>query len=124
MVKATTSTETAAAFILRLYGIGCLALGLIALWFALTIKAGTQGVVDWTRLWPELTLIVMLGFSVFLLLRWLVVAFSILSASCGIFYIGWTMVVVPFPSGLFNLLFAILLIIPAFLTHCAWHSLR
>lgn len=123
MVKPTASTQTAAAFMLRLYGVACVAWGSVGLWLAVTIKPGTHGVVDWTRLWQEFTLSVLLGTSVFLLLRWLVLAFSLLSAGFGIFYIGWSIMAVPFPGELFNLLFAILLIIPAFLTSHAWHSL-
>lgn len=124
MLKPTASMQTAAALILRLYGIACVGWGLIALWLALTIKPGTHGVADWTRLWPEFTLSVLLGVSVFLLRRWLVLAFSLLSAGGGILYIGWTITAVPFPAELLNLLFAFLLIIPAFLTNRAWHSLR
>jgi hypothetical protein len=123
-VKPTASRQTAAALILRLYGIACAGWGLIALWRALAITPDPHGVADWTRLWPEFTLPVLLGISVFLLLRWLVLAFSLLSAGIGIFYIGLTLMVVPFPEELFHLLFAILLIIPAFLTSRAWHSLR
>lgn len=124
MVKPTASTQTAAAFILRVYGIACVSWGLTALSLTLTMKLGTHGVANWTRLWPEFTLSVLLGISVFLLFRWLVLAFSILSAGFGIFYIGWTIMAIPFPAWLFNLLFAVLLIIPAFLTHRAWHCLR
>lgn len=124
MLKPTAPTQTAATFILRLYGIACVGSGSFGIWLALTIKPGTHGVVDWSRLWPEVTLSVLLGISVFLLLRWLVLAFSLLSAGFGIFYTGLTIMAVPFPAELFNLLFAALLIIPVFLTPYAWNSLR
>jgi len=124
MLKPTaSSTQTAAAFILRLYGIVCAAWGSVGLWLALTIKGDAHGLVDWTRLWPDFTLSVLLGISVFLLLRWLVLAFAILSVGIGIFYIGFTLMAVPFPALLFHLLFAILLIIPVFLTRCAWPAM-
>lgn len=122
MEEPTAFTQIAAAFILRIYGIACVSWGLIALW--LTIKLGTHGAANWTRLWPEFALSVVLGISVFLLFRWLVLTFTILSTGVGIFYIGFTLMADPFPPGLFNLLIPILLIIPALLTHHAWHSLR
>lgn len=122
MLKPAPPTQTAAVFMLRIYGLACLAWGLVGL--AVTIQPGTNRVVDLTRLWQEFALCVLLGTSVFLLLRWLVLAFSLLSAGVGIFCIGWSMMLVPFPAGLFNLLFAILLIIPVFLTSHAWPCLR
>jgi hypothetical protein len=116
--------QPGAAFILRLYGVACAGWGLIALWRALAVTSDPGGVAHWIRLWPEFALCALLGVSVILLLRWFVLAFSILSAGIGIFYVGLTLMTDPFPAELFHLLFAILLIIPAFLTSRAWRSLR
>ncbi len=124
MTSTVNSGVTSAAFILRLYGIACVGAGSFGLWLALTMEPGTHGVVDWSRLWPEATLSVLLGITVFLLLRWFVLAFSLVCAGVSICYIGFTLMAVSFPAGWFNLLFATLLIIPAFLTSYAWHSLR
>jgi hypothetical protein len=66
----------------------------------------------------------LLGIAVFLLLRWLVLAFALASFGFGLFFIIATMRVVPFPWELFNIAFGILMILPLFLTYRAWAFLR
>jgi hypothetical protein len=115
---------SASAVILRLYGIGLSCWGLAGLFFAFTMKPGVHGVGDWTRPWPMFIICVLLGIAVFLLLRWLVVAFAVASSGFGVFYIISSVKVVPFPWELLNIAFAILMILPAFLTYRSWSSLR
>lgn len=118
------ASQNPAALALRFYGLALVGWGLVALFLAFTLKPGIHGVADWTRPWPEFTISVLLGVAVFLLFRWLVVVFAIASSGFGIFYIISSMRVVPFPWELFNIAFALMMILPAFLTHRAWRSLR
>jgi hypothetical protein len=124
MVKLGPFAETAARFALRLYGFACVAFGLLSLWLVFTIEPGSRGIADWTRNWPQYVLLIILGVTVYLLLRWLVLIFAILSAGFGIFLIGGSITKVPFPWELANLFLALLLIVPAFLTWLTWRSLR
>lgn len=123
-MKPAASSGSAATGFLRLYGIACVGWAVIGLWLDFTIKPGTRGIADWTRGWPELMLLVFLGITVFLLLRWFVLLFSILSTGFGAFFAFASVTRVPFPAEFLNLLCALLMILPAFLTYRAWQSLR
>jgi hypothetical protein len=124
MEKLSVPAEIAARFALRLYGIVCVGYGFVSLWLAFTIEPGSHGIADWTRPWPQYVLFIMLGVTVFLLLRWLVLIFAILSSALGIVLICGSITKVPFPYELANLFFALFFIVPAFLTFRTWHSLR
>jgi hypothetical protein len=115
---------SASSIVLRVYGVVLVLWALAGLFFAFNLKPGLHGVADWTRPWPFFTILVLLGIAVFLLLRWLVVIFAALSTGFGIFYMISSLKVVPFPWELFNIVFALLMILPAFLTFRAWSSLR
>jgi hypothetical protein len=124
MVAPSTSSNSAASVFLRFYGIACVGIGLGSLWLAFAVKPGTHGIADWTRPWPEFTIFVLLGVAVFLLLRWLTLAFTILSCAFGLFYTFGSLARVPFPFELFNIFFALLAILPCYLTYRAWRFLR
>jgi hypothetical protein len=115
---------SASSVILRVYGVVLVCWALAGLFFAFNLKPGLHGVADWTRPWPFFTICVLLGIAVFLLLRWLVVIFAAASGGFGIYYIFGSLKVVPFPWELFNIVFGLLMILPAFLAFRAWSSLR
>jgi hypothetical protein len=123
MVTPATSSSSAAV-LLRFYGIACVSIGLVFLWLAFGIKPGTRGIADWTRPWPEFAILVLLGIAVFLLLRWLTLLFTLLSCGFGLFYLFGSLTRVPFPWELFNIFFALLTLLPGYLTYRAWRFLR
>jgi len=119
MVKVIIATA-----LLRAYG-GLAALFSIAsLWLAFTIQPGTHDIADWSRGWPVNVVFALLGTAAFLQLRWFTLLFAIASSAFGLFMLLVTLSRVPFPWAWFNVFFALLAIVPAFLTYCAWSRLR
>ena len=110
--------------LLRFYGLGAVFIGLVSLWIFLGVKPGWRGIADPSASWPQFTAMILLGVCVFLLFRWLVLFFTIISSGFGVFYLFASLRAVPFPWELFNIFFAILYILPAYLTYRAWRFLR
>ena len=64
-----------------------------------------------------------LGVCVIFLLRWAVVVFTVLLALQGLSYFV-VYLVVGFRAGVILAIFALLAMLPSYLTYRAWHSLR
>ena len=125
MKEPTTHTSLCvAAFILRFYGIICAGFGLAGLKMCFTLKPGYHGVADWFQGWPNFTIFVLLGIGVFLLLRWLVFSYVVISASFGVYCIYGSLRTVPFPWEIANLIIAAFFMLPAFLIYHAWLRLQ
>jgi hypothetical protein len=124
MMVASSKSSNSAALLLRFYGLAAVGIGLVSLWICLGLKPGWRGISDPSSRWPSFVGMVLLGICVFLLFRWLVLLFTILLSGFGVFFLFASLRAVPFPWELINIFFALLYILPAYLTYRAWPRLR